>query len=227
MRLNGSHVLVNGHEITVVEPDAGFRQSIVDGIKQRDCSLSNEIKPSAFDKASLNGLHGVAARASIRIILRMAELMGCQELTDVAKAHIDACIYTGPGSLAFAQTLRDWGGSVGVPITMNSISVDHARWRVQGIDPQFGEAATQLADAYLDMGVKPTFTCAPYQLDNAPTFGEQVAWAESNAVVYANSVLGARTMKYPDFLDVAIALTGRAPAGGPYMDVHRKASLIG
>lgn len=76
------------------------------------------------------------------------------------------------------------------------------------------------------MGAQPTFTCAPYQLDSAPKYGDQIAWAESNAVVYANSVLGARTMKYPDFLDIAIALTGRAPKGGPHVQINRLASVI-
>ncbi|WP_372881797.1 aconitase X [Psychromonas sp.] len=68
-------------------------------------------------------------------------------------------------------------------------------------------------------------TCAPYLLDSAPQQGEQIAWAESNAVIFANSVLGARTMKYPDFLDACIVLTGRAPLAGAHLNQHRKASL--
>jgi predicted aconitase len=112
-----------------------------------------------------------------------------------------------------------------VPTTLNSISVDHRRWRVQGIDPAFGEPASQLGDAYVDMGAQPTFTCAPYLLDSAPGKGEQIVWAESNAVVYANSVLGARTMKYPDFLDICIALTGRAPMAGCHIESGRRAAL--
>jgi predicted aconitase len=75
------------------------------------------------------------------------------------------------------------------------------------------------------MGAQPSFTCAPYLLESAPRFGEQVGWAESNAVVYANSVIGARTMKYPDYLDVCIALTGRAPRAGCHLDAERRATL--
>jgi cis-L-3-hydroxyproline dehydratase len=82
-----------------------------------------------------------------------------------------------------------------------------------------------LGDAYIDMGTQPTFTCAPYLLDSAPRKGEQIVWAESNAVVYANSVLGARTMKYPDFLDICIALTGRAPLAGCHVESGRRAAL--
>ena len=75
------------------------------------------------------------------------------------------------------------------------------------------------------MGAEPSFTCAPYLLESAPRFGEQVGWAESNAVIYANSVIGARTMKYPDYLDVCIALTGRAPLAGCHLDAGRRATL--
>ncbi|CAG8888464.1 unnamed protein product [Penicillium egyptiacum] len=181
---------------------------------------------SDFDKDLLQGLHGEASRTAIQIVLRMASLLGATELMNVTQVHVDGCLYTGPGSLLFAEKLRDLGGRVRVPTTLNSISIDQSRWRDQGVDNSFGEAATKLAKAYTDMGSTPTFTCAPYQLKTAPRQGEQVAWAESNAVVYANSVLGARTMKYPDFLDICVALTGRAPRGGPHVDINRLASLI-
>jgi predicted aconitase len=76
------------------------------------------------------------------------------------------------------------------------------------------------------MGAQPSFTCAPYLLDSVPGFGEHIAWAESNAVVFANSVIGARTFKYPDFLDICIALTGRAPLAGCHLDTGRAASVV-
>src|SRR5690606_9047296 len=125
----------------------------------------------------------------------------------------------------FARRLVEWGARVRVPTTLNAISVDRRRWRAQGVDAAFGVPAAALADAYLAMGARPSFTCAPYLLDSAPAFGEQIGWAESNAVVYANSVIGARTMKYPDFLDICIALTGRAPRAGCHLDSGRRAAL--
>lgn len=187
---------------------------------------TKSIKLTDLDTAFLNNVYGDAARAAMRITLRLAEVLGVTELMDVTQVHIDGCGYTGPGSLAFAENLRDRGGKVRVPTSMNSISVDKNLRRVQGISEEFNNAAVRLADAYTDMGAQPTFTCAPYQLDSAPKYGDQIAWAESNAVVYANSVLGARTMKYPDFLDIAIALTGRAPKGGPHVQINRLASVI-
>ena len=188
-------------------------------------SVVDEVELSKTDREMLAGVHGKAAQAAMRIILRMARLQGARTLTDVLQVHIDGCVYTGRGSLAFAETLRDLGGKVVIPTTLNAISVDHRRWRAQGIDPAFGEPASKLGNAYVEMGARPTFTCAPYLLESAPKIGDQVAWAESNAVVYANSILGARTMKYPDFLDICIALTGRAPLAGPHIESNRRATL--
>ncbi|KAJ5913045.1 hypothetical protein N7504_001928 [Penicillium tannophilum] len=197
------------------------------GTRETKPTLSvSDISLTELDKALLNGTHGDASRAAMRIVLRLASILGATELMDVTQVHVDGCVYTGPGSLAFAENLRDRGGKVRVPTSLNSISVDKNLRQVQGLSQEFSTAAGKLADAYTDMGARPTFTCAPYQLDTAPKLGDQVAWAESNAVVYANSVLGARTMKYPDFLDISIALTGRAPKAGPHVQINRLASVI-
>ena len=80
--------------------------------------------------------------------------------------------------------------------------------------------------AYEDMGCQPTWTCAPYQLLERPAFGDRVAWAESSAIVFANSVLGARTDRFGDFIDIAAALTGRAPESGLFLDENRRAGVI-
>lgn len=180
---------------------------------------------SAADQGILDGLDGKARQVAMQIVLRMAHLQGAPELIDVVQAHIDGCIYTGSASLRFACQLRDWGGKVKIPTTLNSISVDQRRWRALGIDPAFGEPASTLAQAYVEMGAQPSFTCAPYLLDSAPSAGEQIVWAESNAVVYANSVLGAYTAKYADFLDICIALTGRAPKASCHLIENRRATL--
>ena len=192
---------------------------------------SQPIAPSTVrlnerDQALLDGAYGKAAKVAMGIVLRMAEIQGADELLDITQAHIDGCIYTGPASLRFAEQLVQWGAKVSVPTTLNSISVDQRRWRELGVDPALGEPASALGDAYMAMGAQLSFTCAPYLLNTAPTVGEQIVWAESNAVVYANSVLGARTQKYPDFLDICIALCGRAPLAGCHLDDQRKAGLI-
>ena len=76
------------------------------------------------------------------------------------------------------------------------------------------------------MGCRPTFTCAPYQTEVRPTFGQQIAWGESSAIVFANSVLGARTERYPDLLDICCAITGRAPAFGLHLDENRGGQVL-
>jgi predicted aconitase len=80
--------------------------------------------------------------------------------------------------------------------------------------------------AYESMGCVPTWTCAPYQTEHAPRFGEQIAWGESNAIVFANSVIGARTERYPDLLDICAAITGRVPAFGLHLAENRRADVI-
>ena len=178
------------------------------------------------DRAMLDGRAGVAVQLALRITAAMAAQQGATKLVDVVQGHIDGCIYASPANLTFAEKMADMGAKVRVPTTMNAISVDRANWEKQGVPHDFGDPAARLADAYVRMGCRPTFTCSPYLLDSAPKTGEAIAWAESNAVIFANTVLGARTAKHPDFLDLCIALTGRAPLSGVYLEQHRKAKRI-
>lgn len=178
------------------------------------------------DRAMLEGRDGIAVQLALRITVAMAAQQGAEKLIDVVQGHIDGCIYASPANLTFAEKMADMGAKVRVPTTMNAISVDRANWEKQGVPHDFGDPAARLADSYVRMGCRPTFTCSPYLLDSAPKTGEAIAWAESNAVIFANTVLGARTAKHPDFLDLCIALTGRAPLSGVYLDEHRKAKRV-
>jgi cis-L-3-hydroxyproline dehydratase len=178
------------------------------------------------DRATLEGADGPAAAQAMRIVCAMAAQQGARRLVDVSQVHVDGCIYASPANLTFAQRLADLGAKVRAPTTMNAISVDYDHWREQGVPTSFGAPAAALAEAYVRMGCRPTFTCAPYLLDTAPKAGEVIAWAESNAVVFANSALGARTAKHPDFLDLCIALTGRAPLAGVYLEAERRARRL-
>ncbi|CAE7708858.1 unnamed protein product, partial [Symbiodinium sp. CCMP2456] len=187
---------------------------------------SDEVELSADDQSMLQGVEGPARQAAMRIICRMARVQGVKDLISVSQSHIDGCTYIGPASLRFADKLRSWGAEVRVPTTLNAISVDRLNWRALGVPADSGEPAEALANAYLAMGAAPSFTCAPYLLENAPRLGEQIGWGESNAVVFANSVLGARTQKYADFLDACVAITGRAPRAGCHVDGDRKPEVI-
>jgi predicted aconitase/predicted aconitase with swiveling domain len=177
------------------------------------------------DREILNGDDGKAAQVALQITLCMAQIQGATQLINIEQAHIDGCVYNGMSNLKFAEQLVHWGAKVKVPTTLNAISVDQKQWKAQGIKPEFGQPASDVGDAYVAMGAKKTFTCAPYLLDSAPAYGDQIVWAESNAVAYANSVLGAKTQKYPDFLDICIALTGRAPYIGTHLESGRLPTL--
>lgn len=201
-----------------IETDHGVRIALAP-------ALTDRIALSPRDEAMLAGAEGEARRLAMGIILRLAETFGAPALIDVTRAHLDCCIHTGPASVAVAERLRDLGGRFAVPTTLNAISTDLMRWGALGFDAHIAAESRRQADAYTAMGAQPTFTCAPY-LQDPPRAGEQIAWAESNAVAFANSVLGARTQKYPDYLDLCIALTGRAPLAGCHEATGRKARTV-
>jgi len=178
-----------------------------------------------IDRRFLAGEFGEAAKTAMGIIIRAAQFEGADRLIDVDMAHIDGCFYHGPASLQVARKLLELGARTRVPATMNAICADRRQWRALGVPEAFGTTNDALAEAYVEMGVRPTYTCAPYLLEGAPVFGQQIAWAESNAVMFANSVLGARTMKYPDYLDILVAITGRAPNADCHVGDRRRATL--
>lgn len=181
---------------------------------------------SAEDQAMLSGRDGEVVALAMRMIVKMAAEQGARQLIDVTCVHIDGCIYASPANLTFAEKMVEMGAKIRIPATMNAISVDRENWQAQGLPPSFGGPAARLADAYVKMGCQNTFTCSPYLLDNVPKQGEMIGWSESNAVIYANSVIGARTAKHPDFLDLCIALTGRAPLSGVYLEENRQARRV-
>ena len=162
----------------------------------------------------------------MRIITRMAELTGARRLIPVTRAHIDGCLYHGPVSVDFARTLAESGARVSVPTTLNVSAIDYLHPELFRGDPQVAAASRELRRHYTAMGCTETWTCAPYQLPDRPAFGEQIAWAESNAIVFANSVLGARTERYGDFIDICAAVTGVVPEVGLHTDEGRLARVV-
>src|SRR5690606_9721341 len=156
----------------------------------------------------------------------MARVYGAPRLLDIESAHIDGCLYHGYSGLEFARRLVDGGAQVRVPTTLNVGAVDLLHPEHFRGSEETGRHATELMAAYEAMGCLPIWTCAPYQTTQRPAFGAQIAWAESNAIVFANSVLGARTNRYGDFIDICAALTGRAPAVGLHLAENRRGQLL-
>jgi len=180
---------------------------------------------SPADVAMRDGAHGEAAALAMRILIRSAAVMGAPQLIDVTSAHIDGCLYHGQASLDFVDRLVAGQGRVVIPTTLNVGAIDliHPE-RFRG-DDVLRTNGRRLMEAHLALGCESTFTCAPYQLARRPVRGQQIAWAESNAIVFANSVLGARTNRYGDFLDLCAALTGRAPHCGLHVTENRYATV--
>ncbi len=178
------------------------------------------------DRALLEGAEGEAAALAMRILVEMARVMRADGMVDVVSAHVDGCLYHGIAGLGFAERLVAGGARVRIPTTLNVGYLDLLHPERTSADPEVTANARRQMDLYVRMGCRPTWTCAPYQLPHRPGFGEHVAWAESNAIVFCNSVLGARTNRYGDFLDICAAIAGRAPLAGLHRDAERRARLV-
>jgi len=181
---------------------------------------------SDYDRDLLAGESGPGAQMAMRIIVRMAEILGAERLIDIEAAHIDSSIYMGEATLKFAETLVDLGAKVAVPSTLNVSGVDEHGWRHWSVPPDWAEKALRQMRAYEQMGCIPTWTCAPYQTEFKPKPGQQIAWGESNAIAFANSIIGARTERYPDLLDICAAITARVPAAGLHLEENRAGQVL-
>lgn len=163
----------------------------------------------------------------MRLVVRAADVLEAESLIPIRGAHVDSCLYHGQASLDFVDRLVEGRAQVRVPTTLNVGAVDLLHPELWQGDPDLAERGRRLMEGYRSLGCRPTFTCAPYQLpESRPGLGDQVAWGESNAIVFANSVLGARTNRYGDFLDVAAAIVGLVPDAGLHRTEERRARLV-
>ncbi len=179
-----------------------------------------------LEQSMLDGGHGPAVHLAMGILTRMAEVWCAPELMPISAAHIDSSIYIGEAGLEFAERLASLGAQVAVPSTLNVSGLDENHWQEWQVPRDWAVKAHRQMLAYQSMGCIPTWTCAPYQTDLRPAFGQQIAWGESNAIVFANSVLGARTERYPDLLDICCAITGRVPATGLHLTENRAGQML-
>jgi len=206
-------------------------------------STESEITFSQQETEMLNNCTTQAERMALRVIFRYARVNNNNNnninssnptYLPIAQAHIDGCTYIGPAGLDFCRRLVASGGQVRVPTTLNSGSTDRRYWKQLGVPHHYANNAVALGDAYLQLGCQPSFTCAPYLLEapldllalNNNRKAIDVAWGESNAVVYANSVLGARTEKYADYLDICCAIAGIVPAAGVHLEPNRRPTVV-
>ncbi len=181
---------------------------------------------TVYDREMLEGAKGKAARKSMEILVALGEIYGAERLIDVASVQIAGVSYDnlGDAGLEFLQEMAG-DGRVHVLSTLNPAGMDVENWRALGISEEFAFKQKEVIAAFAAMGVTTTCTCTPYYMVNIPKFGQHIAWAESSAICYANSVIGARTNREGGPSALAAALTGRTPEYGLHLDENRMAEV--
>ena len=182
---------------------------------------------SAEERSIINGETGTTAQSmAMQIVAQAGDMLGAKQLIPIVSSHIDGCLYHGDSGVLFCERLAQHGGRVKVPTTTNVGALNLLKPDQVNVPADRRKMAFRLMQAHDQMGCKPTWTCAPYQAGARPAVGSQVAWGESNAVAFVNTVLGARTNRYGDFLDISCAIIARAPDYGLHQSKNRRAKLI-
>lgn len=174
------------------------------------------------ERALLDGAAGHATRKAMQILVALGEIYGAEDLVPVRSVQVAGVSFhnLGEAGLEWLESMAE-DGRIRAVTTLNPAGMDLVEWEAQGIAEGFAEKQLRLVKAYERMGIAPTCTCTPYLIGNLPGPGEHIAWAESSAVAYANSVLGARTNREGGPSALAAALTGRTPRYGLHLDANR------
>jgi predicted aconitase len=181
---------------------------------------------SQLDQQRLNGDHGEALKFAMTVLKQVADYTDATAFIDISQAHLVGSYYGGPGDLQVIQKLTDLGAQVAVTTTLSASAADIYQQATDSALDFHRRKNCELVKLYQGMGCRVELTCAPYHLPSVPSRYDNIAWAESNAVVYANSVIGARTNKTFQYLDLCAALTGRMPNFGLYQTKNRRANLV-
>jgi predicted aconitase len=175
-------------------------------------------------EAFRSGEHGRAAQKAIQILIALGQIYGAARMVPVTSVQIAGVSYEnlGEAGLQFLAEMAQGGGRARVLATLNPAGMDVEAWEALGISPEFAANQQRVLEAFAAMGVVTTCTCTPYLSGNLPLFGQHIAWAESSAVCYANSVIGARTNREGGPSALAAALTGCTPEYGYHLDHNRQ-----
>jgi predicted aconitase len=172
----------------------------------------------------LSGEEGEARQRAMRLLVALGKVFGAERMVRVRSAQISGVSYRtiGDAGLEFLEDFAKAGAKASIRATLNPCGMDLRRWRRMGIPPDFAEKQLRIAKAFARMGIEPTWTCTPYYASNRPRYGQSLAWAESSAVAFANSVLGARTNREGGPAALASAVVGRTPLYGLHLDSERE-----
>ena len=174
----------------------------------------------------LGGRKGDAKQFAMEIVSKVGDAVGADSLVPIKSAHVLAHFSSlHEAGVDLLERFAESGGKFAVPTSVDPASIDLQNWRSFGISEEYALQQFRLCDAYAKLGGMRCWTCAQYQACNFPKQGDAVAWAESSAVVFANSVLGARSNKITSGMDVACAILGLTPRFGMLDDENRRAGV--
>ena len=174
------------------------------------------------EEEMLAGEQGHATRKAMQILVALGKIYDAERLVSVSSVQVSGVSYKnlGDAGLEYLSELAK-DGKARVKTTLNPAGMSLTDWKSQGIERGFAEKQLKVIEAYERLGVEITCTCTPYLAGNEPRFGEHVAWGESSAVAYANSVIGARTNREGGPSALAASLTGRTPLYGLHIQENR------
>jgi predicted aconitase len=175
----------------------------------------------------LDGKYGKAAKKSMEILTTLGEIFDAECMVDVVGVQIAGVSYAnlGEAGLEFLSEMAE-DGKVRVLTTLNPAGMDRENWKDLGIDKEFAKNQNRAIDAFAKMGIITTCSCTPYLIGNTPHYGQHLAWAESSAVCYSNSVIGARTNREGGPSALASAITGKTPKYGYHLDENRHGEVL-
>ncbi len=176
----------------------------------------------------LNGEKGDAVRKAMEILVALGESFDAKRLVQTSNVHMasSSVLVAEEAGTRFVEDIRKQGGNFVTRVTTNPTAVDPTKWEAIGIPESDNVLQTRLNAAYAGMGANSCNTCIPYLVGNTPRYGEHLAWGESSAVVYANSVCGSRTNREGGPSGLASALTGLTPEYGFHLKENRYGKLL-
>jgi predicted aconitase len=178
------------------------------------------------EQKMLNGEEGYAVKKAMEILVALGDIYGAERLIKVGSVQVAGVSYhnLGDAGLEFLNELAK-DGKVKVLTTLNPAGMDLENWRQLGISEEFAEKQNMVIDAFKKMGILISCTCTPYLIGNLPRYGEHVAWSESSAVTFANSVIGAKTNREGGPSALAAAFVGKTPCYGLHLDENRAPNI--
>jgi hypothetical protein len=190
--------------------------------------MAAELRLTAEERSMLAGEAGAGVQRAMQIIVALGRIYGATDLVPVSSVQVSGVSYKnlGAAGLLFLQEWAGQGARARVPATLNPAGMDLLSWRDLGFPEDFARRQVAVIEAYTALGVEPAATCAPYLSGRPPRRGEHLAWAESSAVSYANSILGARTNREGGPSALAAAVAGRTARYGLHLDKGRWATAV-